>query len=315
MRSPDAGAVLRGLGRTVWAGTFYLALHVGVAMASVPVDELRDLEPGSALRIDLPYGDVRIKGSDSRSLRVSGEVEAPLRGVRVFRDGGAMEVRPRYAWAERLRRLVGSAPPYEARLLIEVPSDVRLFVVARDCTFEIEDITGPIGVFVVSSDVSVRGEPERLEFETVSGSVWFDGKTRSLQSVTMSGALRVAGQVDRVQAESVTGPVEVSAEGLQSATLRTVSGAVTVSVSDRESSTLDVRTESGPVTLARASEAGDQDLDLETRDSDVVDEAGSLEPVTDERGWRVLRHTAEPGRPRVRVSSRSGLVRLVAQLE
>ena len=306
------GVALASLGRTLASGAF-LVLCAGAATASVPVDEARDLEPGSSLRVDLPYGHIRISGSASRTLRVTGEVEAPLRGVRLFRDGGAMEVRPRYSFAERLRRLVGAAPPFEARLLIEIPSDIRLFVVSRHSTLEIEGVTGPVGVFVVSSDVTVRGAPERLDSETVSGSVTFTGETGTVEFVTMSGGLRIVGEVDRVQADSVTGPVEISIESLSRGLVRTVSGDVSLSVSRPDWSSLDVRTESGAVSLGLGRDPRDLDLDLESRDSDVIDEVGGLEPVTDERGWRVLRRGASPSAPSVRVSTRSGLVRLVAQ--
>ena len=310
--------IARRLPRATTAGPIVVCLLVlwslgaSAVVASVQVDEQRDLDSGSALRIEIPYGDVEIVGGDHQTVRVTGSVEPPLRGVRVFREAGGMEVRPRYALMERLRRLVGAPPPFEARLRIEVPRDVRLFVVARDARLVIDGVTGPVGIYVVASDVAVRGEPQRLDLETVSGSVSFDGQTGSIESVTMSGGLRITGNADRLRAESVTGRVDVAGADLPEAVVRTVSGEVKFRVPE-DGAELDVRTESGDVTIARSLDSTELNLDLETRDSEVIDEVGELEPVTDERGWRVLRQPARSQSPRIRVSTRSGLIRLVAR--
>ena len=275
-----------------------------------PVEVSADLEPGEPVRVDIAYGRIEIVGSTAGRIRVTGEIDEALERVTLRRDGGSMEARVRFPLLTRLRTLWHDVPVYRADLRIELPADTPLFVVSRDADLEISGVEGPVGVGVVSSTVVVRGTPARLALDSVSGSMEFDGTTRRLRASTLSGRLVASGVEGVLDLEAGTGSLEVQRSRISRATLATVSGDVVFrGVIDSEGS-LEVETESGTVTLECRGAPG-LDIDLVTREGEILNQASGDEPVREASGYRALKVALDGGGAAARVRTRSGLIRLV----
>ena len=286
-------------------------LCLGDALSAAQSIELsHPIESRGAVRVDIRYGRVRIVGSDSGRVRVTGEIDDKLNGVALEREAGAVEIRVRSGLMSRLRSLWEEPSVYEVDLLVEVPADTRLFVVSRDADIEVEGVHGPIGVGVVSSTVVVRGEPALLEFEAISGSLEFEGRTGDLQASTLSGDLRAVGVDGVLRLEAVTGSLELLNAPVRRAKLTTVSGSITVRGSIGGGGLLEIQSESGEITLECCGADG-AELDLETRDGEILNEINDTEPIRDAKGSRVLKFVLEGGAATARVRTRSGLIWLL----
>lgn len=275
-----------------------------------PVDRSHPIEPNGAVRLDIRYGRIRVVGSQTSRVRVSGTVEDELHGISVRDEAGAVEIRAEFGWISRLRALLDGTPPYHVDLLVEIPTDTRLFIVSRDAEIAIDGVDGPIGIGVVSSSVVVRGSPARLDLEAVSGSLDFEGRTGFLSASTLSGDLRAVGGEGEIRLEAATGSLEVLDARPRHASLTTVSGSITVRGSIVPEGLLEVRTESGDVTLACRGSHGIE-LDLETRDGEILNGISSAKPIRDDKGRRVLRMELDGGGAAARVRTRSGLIQLL----
>ena len=281
-----------------------------VVVAVKPVELSRSIEAGGAVRIDLYYGRVRVVAGQPGQVRVTGEIGKELKRVTLGRDAGAVEVRARFPLWSHLRSFWRDDSLYRVDLMIEVPADTRLFLVSRDADIDIEGLTGPIGIGVVSSSVTVRGEPRSLNVDTVSGSFDFEGRTGSLIATSMSGSLSARGVDGSANLEAVTGDLALSDSALRNASLSTVSGDISVSAELASDGRLEIETDSGAVALDCCGSVG-ADLDLMTRNGEIINELSEEKPIRNERGQRVLKMGIGGGGGKAEVRTRSGLIRLI----
>lgn len=277
--------------------------------AGETIDLSRSIEPGQSVRVDIEYGQIRIRGAEAGTLTVSGRADEDVPRLSADDAGGAVEIKIDSSFWQKLKWWTDEST-HRVELLIELPRDTPLFVVSKDASIEIEGVSGPIGVGVVSSMVTVRGEPEWIDFEGVSGSLDFDGQTERLKASTLTGALRAAGLDGDVGLEAVSGPLSVQNVVLHSAKLTTVSGDILVEGRLSEGARLSVDTESGEVRLQCDSEAG-IDYDLETTDGEILDPSDTREPTRDSHGARILKFRESAGGSDVRVRTRSGHIWLL----
>lgn len=279
----------------------------------VAVDLSHEIEAGGPVRVDCAYGRIRIVAGTAGVVRVRGEVDGSLRGVKLWREAGAIELRLRFPLVRSLRNLWEGEPRYRVDLEVEVPADTRLFVVSKDAELTIEGITGPIGVGAVSSEVRIAGDPARLDVETVTGSVTFAGSTGSLRASTMSGAVEASGIGDRARIETVSGAITVTGSELSSGSLRTVSGDVTFAGVVKAEGTLTIDSESGGVDM-RCCGTGGAEFDLVSRHGEIVNEVGEpgerVSPIRGSQGRRRLAMAVGKAGGLVEVRTGSGLIRV-----
>ncbi len=193
-----------------------------------PVDVAAELRAGEPVRVDIAFGDLTLVAGEAGRITVTGDVDDGIRGVRLRRDGGAMEVRTVLPLRGSLRRLWHDEPRLQARLRIELPPDTPVFLVQREGTASAEGLRGPFGAFTIAADLEVRGTPSRVDVETVTGALRFRGDTPSLRASTLSGFLSAEGQVERAVLESVDGELRCQSPRLGAVTLRSVSGDITL---------------------------------------------------------------------------------------
>ncbi len=276
------------------------------------VDLSRSIESGGSVRVDISYGHIRVVGSESGQVRVRGTTSSEVRGVSLSQDAGAIEVRVRYPLFARLWAGFDEPSTFDVDLVIEVPDDTRLFVVAKDADLEIEGIRGPVGVGVVSSSVVIRGEPSRLNFEAVSGSLDFEGQTSNLLASTLSGDLFVVGADGQIELEAATGALTLLGARPFHARLNTVSGDISISAAVEEGGHVEVETQSGEVKL----ECCDlrTSFDIATQNGEILNEATNDQPIRGERGQRRL-EVSPGGSSTARIRTRSGLIWLLPNVD
>ena len=272
------------------------------------VSAQREIDSGTAVRVDIAYGKLRIVAGAPGQVRVTGHIGENIKQITLSRAGGAVEVRlkrPLLDWLISSWR--GDEPPFKAELDIEVPVDTPLFVVSRDASITIEGIVGPIGIGVVSSSVIVRGNPARLDVETISGDLDFDGETASLRASTLSGQLHVRLPESQIRLDSVTGSVTLETDAIRSATITSVSGEVRFEGSVAADGKVKIETRSGDVHLTLGPDRGAK-LGLSTSQSEIINEIDGAEPSRDARGRRVLDLSFLGGGGSIKVDSQSGLI-------
>lgn len=306
--------------KTLFVTTLALGWSAGLGATPQTIDRSHPIEPDGAVRIDIPYGQVRIVGTatgrGAGRVHVRGLIDERLQGISVKDEAGAVEIRTRIGWIERLKSLATSISVYPVELVITMPSQARLFVVSRDASITIEDVDGPIGIGVVSSSTTVRSRPARLMFEAVSGSLEFEGDTPHLEASTLSGRLEIIGSSADLVLEAGTGSLDVRGTQLRRADLSTVSGDVAVCGSFQTGGALEIATESGDVRLALRG-PGAILLKADTRDGEILNSLSDAAPKREPNGHRTLDVTV-PGEgtgANARVRTRSGLIQLASLRE
>lgn len=299
--------------RTLFVAALALGWAASLEATPKTVDSTHRIEANGAVRIDIPYGQVRIVGADEGRVMVRGSIDERLRGISIQDEAGAVEIRTQIGWIDRLKSLATRISVYPVDLVITVPRAVRLFVVSRDASITIDGVTGPIGIGVVSSSAIVRARPARLVFQAVSGSLDFSGETPYLEASTLSGRLLAAGRNTDLILGTGTGSLEVRGTQLRKADLSTVSGDVAVCGSFQSEGMLDVRTESGDVTLAFHG-PGAITLKADTRDGEILNSISDVAPVREQSGHRSLNMTlpGEGSEANARVQTGSGLIQLIS---
>lgn len=290
-----------------------LALLVVLTIATSPALDARTieasatLEPGEPVRIDIAFAELHVVAGEPGRLVVTGEVDETVRGVRLARDGGAMEVRTTLPLWRTLRRLWNDEPRSTARLRIALPADTPLFLVTKEGEVTVEGLSGPLGVFTVSSSVTVVGDPRSTTVETVTGAITFDGRTESLVGTTLSGDIEVGGEIETLELGSVDGSVDLKAR-LGRAAVTTIDGDVHFGGELTDDGELRVGTQAGAIDVALDFEENLR-LRASTHRGEIVDERtrGAADAQPDPK---ILDVSAGSGRPMVRLRTHSGSVRI-----
>ncbi|MEM9406399.1 MAG: hypothetical protein AAGA81_10215 [Acidobacteriota bacterium] len=258
-----------------------LCLLLASPAASRTVDESVTLEPGEPVRIDIAFGELKIVGTDQARLRAHGEIDEGLSGLRLARDGGALEVRTKLPFRSWLRRLRHDEPRAAVQLTIELPRHTPLFVVTREGLVDVQELSGRLGVVTVAADVEIRGALESVAVESVSGDIELRGGAERWSAHSLSGDVRLWGDGGGLALETVDGAIEVRGANLKGR-LRTVSGTVLFEGDVANDGLLEIDTEAGPIEVRADTRA--QRIDLLTDRGRVVDRRPDVEaPLPDQR--------------------------------
>lgn len=291
----------------LWLFTCLLVATPGEAKR---IDIAHPIEAQGALRIDCRYGRIHVVGGAANEVRITGSVSDELRGVSLRPAAGALELRASFPLAARIRQLWRDDTLYDLDLQVAVPKDIRLLVISREAEVHVAAVDGPVGVGVVSSSVTILGKPSRVDVETVTGSLVFEGETSFLRAITLSGGVEVRGSALRAEVETVSGPVEWLGGVLSNGKLTTISADIRFGARIEAGGHLQIESKSGEVSLA-CCDPQRTDLELLTRDSDIINELTSELPIRDARGLRRLSLQVTGAESRVEARTRSGTIWLL----
>ena len=255
-----------------------------------------DIGIDGVLEIRIGDGDIRLRGVEGTTVRVTGDPGDDLeRQLTVDRGSGSLSIRPGRLGAFGETWHPGRIPD----LAIDVPRGATLVVESssgdisgesftgeqryRSASGDIRlrDVTGHLTLEAVSGDVdaTLTGEAA-ISVRTVSGDLALRAATiASLRATTTSGDIHIAGRLDGrgpFSIESLSGDALLALAGDVRVDLQTVAGDLRSEIPGRSESrpgrrsmaigtggpTLSVRTMSGDVRIVRASPvSGDEPAD------------------------------------------------------
>lgn len=246
-----------------------------------------DIGIDGVLEIRLGDSDVRLRGIEGTTVRVSGDPGDDLEGILALdRSAGSLSIRPDRHGTSGEAWHAGRTPD----LAIDAPRGATLVVDSSSGDITAESFTGEQRYRSASGDIRLRGVTGRLTVEAVSGDVdatitgdaVISARTVSgdlalraatiatLRATTTSGDVRLAGRLDGpgpFAIESVSGDALLALAGDVRVDLQTVAGDLRSEIPGRSESrpgkrsmtigsggsTLSVRTMSGDVRIVRAS--------------------------------------------------------------
>jgi Toastrack DUF4097 len=238
--------------------------------------------------ISLREGDLRLRAVEGDTVTVRALDHSPLEGLSVERGERSLAIRSGAGQGSDPRR--GPTPD----LVVELPAGASVVVESTSSDIVVEGLTGDQRYRSASGDLSMRGiqgslvieamsgdirimaaGPGRYDLRSVSGDLTLEaGAIASLQATTTSGDLDVTGRFDGAgpfKIETVSGDLELAPTGDVRVEVRTISGDLGSDLPGRIEEgagsrsfivgaggpTIDVRTTSGDVHLARGSRRAD----------------------------------------------------------
>jgi DUF4097 and DUF4098 domain-containing protein YvlB len=252
------------------------------AQATTRVDRRIAAAGASAVTITNVAGDIDVRGWNRAEVQVSGTLGAGVERLDLLRDGNVVAVRvvlPR--GGSRTERA-------SAKLVVQVPKDLRLEVSAVSADVRVAGVDGQQDLRTVSGDIVAQGGARDVQIKTVSGEVGFDGRSqpRRLTISTVSGDMELRALAGELEAASISGDVEAGASALKSVNVKTTSGDVTVDGGLVAGASVQVNTVSGDATVSARGAPG---LAIEARSF-----SGALETCFGAQGEPTGR--AGPGR-------------------
>ncbi|WP_298442362.1 DUF4097 family beta strand repeat-containing protein [uncultured Ferrimonas sp.] len=228
------------------------------------IDQSLTWATGSTIVIELPRGDLQVRGSDSQQINVSGQLDDDTKAF-IFEQRGdelLIEVKLPKQWSSHQDKnkqysdLVITLPQ-QAGVEIEVVStdveinqltQLALETVSGD--IKVTDGQGQFEIDAVSGDVRLANLSGELDIEAVSGDISANNCQGEIELSTVSGDANAQQLSGKLTLESVSGDVNIDADELVSLQGRSVSGDVKIEA-DRLAARieLELETVSGDVTL------------------------------------------------------------------
>lgn len=213
-------------------------------------EKIIDIDMVRKLKVGLIGGQVDIVGHDEPTARV--EVHSVSgKPIKVTIDGDTLEVdHPQLKWDNFIDVFASFRGNARADVSIMVPRDVALTFGAISANGLISGLTEDAKVSTVSGDIVIDNVYGDLELGSVSGEIAVRNHYGNISLKTVSGDLTASGEVMRFSSNGVSGDVFLDLTGTpDSATVRTVSGDVTVRLEAAVPAHYKINTVSGKLQL------------------------------------------------------------------
>ena len=225
---------------------------------------------------------IRVRGGDSRSVRLSGD-------------------------EQRIRIRTDESVDIEVR----VPRKARVEVRTTSGDIVVTDVEGSVDLESTSGTFRVSGNPQLVDIEGISGSVHIMGRPERAFLATVSGEINVPHAIGNINAESASGSITIFGEGVRNAELSTASGEIVFSGTAARDAVLHFDSASGEVEI-RVSQDLAATYDLSTVSGEISNDFGPRPTRQRYGAGQDLRFSSGAGAgARIRASSVSGVVRLV----
>ena len=318
---------------TILTTTIVLAIAVPASAQRYTFERSLDAGAGTLLDVLTERGKILVRDGEPGRVVIVGSATVRI-GWNVPRD--AVEIARRLAEKppiEQDARTIRLRPPStdaERRAVtiayeVRVPKDTRVTAVSDSGAISIGGVEGPVVVRTQSSAIDLAKLGATVDVTTGSGAVNAEAIGGDLRITTSSSAINARSLRGGFRAETGSGAVDVSLVGpgdvdvrtqSSSITLHGVRGSLTTSsgsgrtlVSGLPGEEWNVSTGSGAVDVT-IEPAGSLTLDAVTRSGSVRAEGASVNgSITDRR----IEGTIAGGGPLVRLSSRSGSIRVKTQ--
>jgi hypothetical protein len=205
-----------------------LGALAALALVSMPVaaqqkvNVRRGATPDVSVRIAGTYGSLRIVGTTSDSLILTGTLPKdarfesfaggkgidPINGAKVFIDvpndqsaaGGTLEMR--------------------------VPARARVWAKAGNATIDVSGVTGGLDLNIVGGLIRVSSNPRELNIESMDGAVTVEGSAEWLRVKTAAGDITLGGSSQDAGITTVSGTIRVTQGTYERARFESVTGRI-----------------------------------------------------------------------------------------
>ncbi len=285
-----------------------VALIAGVpalALAATPIERRVAVEPAARVEVANVRGSVVITGWDQPQVAIGGSLGEGSE-LKVEGEGARVSIRIEtpdgkgWGWWGR------GGPAADTRLEIKVPRGVALEVDAVSADVRVDGISGSreVSLEVVSGDVRLQAEVERLHLSSVSGDIEMGGSAQRAELESVSGNLVAGGLAGEITVETVSGDARISAGEVDRLSASTVSGSIEIDLAPRATATIRAETLSGELRLRVPAELSAK-IEASTFSGSIRSDFGSVDKPEHGPG-ESLRATAGAGEARIEVETFSG---------
>jgi Toastrack DUF4097 len=273
-----------------------------LVLADEEIDRVLAADPKGDVDISNVAGSVNVTGWGRNEVRVTGSLGEGVERLDFTSEGKRTQIKV------VLKKSTHWGEDGGTELSIRVPSGSRLDINTVSAEIAVHSVTGAQRLQAVSGEVSTEVAAEEAEVKTVSGDVILRGESKPsvLNLTTVSGnaqASRIAGEII---ATTVSGDLNLSADTITRARLRTTSGNLSLRGALVGGARVDSETISGDLSFMFKSPIN-AEFDVETFSGDIENCFGPKSQSKSEHGpGRELHFRQGDGKADVRINSLSG---------
>lgn len=272
------------------------------ALAQSSVNERHTLASGGRVELDNLAGEIRVRAATGNEVTLTGTLGE---GQRLEVEKSADRLELRVVYPQRSGHSEG------ARLELRVPRGALLETEAVSARVDIAEVDlERLEAQTVSGSLSVSGRAKEAQLSTVSGSLETRLATQRLRANTVSGRLSIGeGAAGDLGLESISGGLSLKAGALSRLHAETVSGSQDIAVGALAAGgNIGLETVSGSISLRLPVDVSAR-LRVETFSGDIESDAGQVQRPEYGPG-RNLETRLGAGNGDVTVDSHSGSVRV-----
>lgn len=271
------------------------------------VDEHRAASPQGSVEIDNVAGSIDVQGWDKAEVAVTGTIGKDVERVDVSGDGNRTSIRVVLPQGHNWGNRDGSA-----QLVIHVPTNSSISTSLVSSDLKVSAVRGGLELRTVSGDISGEGGGD-VHANSVSGNIHFAATSAKLIEVkAISGDIVLTGGNADIEATTVSGNAELTLGTVARARFRTVSGDFSATLAAAVDAQIEGESVSGDFKLNFAS-APAADFDIQSLSGDIENCFGPKPTESRHGAGSRLTFKTGDGSARVRVTTRSGEVRLCAK--
>ncbi|NII56459.1 DUF4097 family beta strand repeat-containing protein [Luteibacter sp. SG786] len=296
--------------KTLYFTPLLLALSIGEAFASTPINLSKDIRPNARVSIQNVKGEVTVTAWDKNQVQVSGTLGDGARPLEIEGDERNVDIRVEgdekkgswFSW--------GNDSSMQPTILnVRVPRSVAVDINVVSAPVSIDGLDGgKIDVESVSGRIRANLRSPEVSMQTVSGTIDLAGRAGRVDLQTVSGDITAPSVSDKVDAQTVSGRMTIGGGPWKEANFSTVSGDTQINGSVVEGGKIDVDSMSGDVQI-QLPPGTSAHLEASTFSGDLRSDWGSPSKGEDGPG-KELKTTIGGGAGNIHVESFSGDVRV-----
>ena len=297
--------------KTLYVTPLLLALSIGQAYASTPINLSKDIRPNAKISIDNTKGEVTVTAWDKNQVQVTGTLGDGAKPLELDGDGNNIDIRvdtggDKKGWFGSWGNDTRMQPTV---LNVRVPKGVQLEVNVVSAPVSIDGLDGgKVEVDSVSGRIRANVHSPDVSMQTVSGTIDLAGKAGKADLQTVSGDITAPSISDKIEAQTVSGRMTIGGGPWRDANFSTVSGDTRILGGITDGGKLTVNSMSGDVELGLPGNTSAR-LEASTFSGELRSDFGSPTKGDDGPG-KELKTTIGSGNGQIHLEAFSGDVKI-----
>ncbi len=189
---------------------------VSSAHAQTKLNRGLHLDATGAVRIVNLVGSVRVTGWKRDSVAVRGMLG---KGNHIFMGGG-------HAGMKMFIEGDDERNPSPSDIEVMVPMSAKVWVKTATASIDVSGVSGSLDLYVVSGNISVKGNPADVNAEAIDGSIKIVGDPAWVRAKSASGDVSLDGSSPDVTMSTVSGRIDADGTQFEKARFETVTGTI-----------------------------------------------------------------------------------------